>query len=78
MGGDIEAAFDRVSRRSVEETLRRWAAPRPVISAIIRELKASAEIKMDSIQTQPVPRTRGIRQGPSQHDPLQFSVGRMH
>eukprot|EP00959_Pyramimonas_sp_CCMP1952_P407365 8537705-Pyramimonas_sp.AAC.1 len=37
VGGDIEAAFDRVSHRSVEETLRRRAAPRPAILAIARE-----------------------------------------
>ncbi|CAK0905470.1 unnamed protein product, partial [Prorocentrum cordatum] len=60
MGGDIEAAFDRVSHRSVEETLRRRAEPGPAILAIMRELKASAAIKTGSIQTQPVPRTRGI------------------
>ncbi|CAK0788122.1 unnamed protein product, partial [Prorocentrum cordatum] len=63
MDGDIEAAFDRVSHRSVEETLRRRAVPGPVILAITRELKATAVITMCSIQTQPVPRTRGIRQG---------------
>eukprot|EP00959_Pyramimonas_sp_CCMP1952_P117476 2455664-Pyramimonas_sp.AAC.1 len=63
VGGDIEAAFDRVLPRSVEETLRRRAVPRPVILAFMRELRASAVIKMGSIQTQPVPRTRGIGQG---------------
>ncbi|CAK0894335.1 unnamed protein product, partial [Prorocentrum cordatum] len=61
--GGGEAAFDHVSRRSVEEALRRWAVPRPVILAIMRELKASAAIKMGSAQTQPALRSRGIRQG---------------
>ncbi|CAK0838559.1 unnamed protein product, partial [Prorocentrum cordatum] len=63
MDGDIEAAFDRVSHRLVEETLRRRAVPRPVALAINRGLKASAVIKMGSIQTQTAPRTRGARQG---------------
>ncbi|CAK0904239.1 unnamed protein product [Prorocentrum cordatum] len=63
MDGDIEAAFDRASHRSIEETLRRRAVPRPAVLAIVRELSASAVIKMGSIQTQPVLRTPGIRQG---------------